>query len=66
MNPKYPHISVHLTDTDGNAFAILAQCQRAAKRAGLPKEEVDAFREEGTSDDYDHLLATCHRWFDCI
>ena len=64
MQPKYPHITVHLTGNDGNAFLVLGLCQRAAKKAGLPKEEIDAFREEATSGDYDHLLQTAMRWFD--
>jgi hypothetical protein len=33
-------------------------------KAGLPKSEIDAFFAEATSGDYDHLLATCMRWFE--
>jgi hypothetical protein len=62
---KYPDITVNLTGNDGNAFMILALCLKAAKAAGLPKEERDAFEAEATSDDYDHLLNTAMRWFDC-
>jgi hypothetical protein len=38
-------------------------CQRAARAADLPKEEIDAFREEATAGDYNHLLQTAMRWF---
>jgi hypothetical protein len=65
MEPKYSHITVQLTDTDANAFAILGACQRAAREAGLPKEEIDAFREEATAGDYNHLLQTAMPWFEC-
>jgi len=63
MKPKYPHITVWLTGVDGNAFMILGLCQRAARKAGLTQEEIDAFHEEATSGDYDHLLQTAMRWF---
>ncbi|MDE1901249.1 MAG: hypothetical protein KGI37_06380 [Alphaproteobacteria bacterium] len=62
---RYPDISVQLVGQDGNAFFILSRCKRAAQRGGLPPEEIDAFMKEATADDYDHLLATCMRWFDC-
>lgn len=65
MNPKYPKITVLLTGQDGNAFMVLGLCQRAAKEAGLPKEEIDSFLQEATSGDHDHLLQTAMRWFNC-
>src|SRR3972149_6970373 len=64
MEPKYPDIKVTLTDSDGNAFAILGRCCQTARRAGLPQEELEAFREEAIAGDYDQLLQTCMRWFD--
>lgn len=63
--PKHPHIKVRLSGQDGNAFTILGACRRAAERAGLPPQEVKAFIEEATAGDYDHLLQTAMRWFDC-
>jgi hypothetical protein len=27
--------------------------------------EIADFLDEGTNGDYNHLLATCQRWFDC-
>ncbi len=65
MPPKYPNITVQLTGRDGNAFVILGLCQRAAKDAGLPPEELDAFYKEATSGNYDHLLQIVMRWFSC-
>ena len=60
---KYPEIGVQLVGTDGNSFSILGQCSRAAKAAGLPKEEIKAFMTEATSGDYNKLLQTCMKWF---
>ncbi|MGE3624718.1 MAG: hypothetical protein AB7H77_12720 [Bdellovibrionales bacterium] len=63
MTPKYPHIRVRLLGQDGNAFMVLGLCQRAATKAGLSKEEINAFMTEARSGDYDHLLQTCMDWF---
>ena len=62
--PKYPDIHVKLVGQNGNAFNILAICLQAMRRAGLSQEERDAFHKEATSGNYDHLLATCMKWFD--
>jgi hypothetical protein len=61
---KYKDVVVKLTGEDGNAYAILGAVQRAMRKAGATKEELDAFFAEATSGDYDHLLATCMRWVD--
>lgn len=65
MTPKYPNITVCLSGRDSNAFMILGLCQRAARDAGLPKEEIDAFYQEATSGDHNHLIQTAMRWFNC-
>jgi len=62
--PRYPHVSVRLVGEDGNAFAILGRVQRAMKTAGLPPEEIEAFRAEATAGNYDALLVTVIRWVD--
>ena len=62
--PKYPEISVRLVGEDGNAFAILGNMQKALRRGGVPKEEIDEFMAEAMSGDYDHLLQTCMAWVD--
>ena len=62
---KYPYVHVQLTGKDGNAFFILGRCQGAARKAGVPNDQIKAFMDEASAGDYDHLLATCMRWFDC-
>lgn len=61
--PKYPDITVKLVGKDGNAFNILGICRRAMKCAYLPESEIEAFTQEATSGDYNHLFATCCEWF---
>lgn len=58
----YPDIEVELSGQDGNAFAILSRTARAMTRGGVSKEQVDQYRHEATSGDYDHLLATTMKW----
>lgn len=62
MNPKYPSVTVQLTGEDGNAFAIMGRVGRELRRAGVPSKEVDKFRKEAMSGDYDNLLCTCMKW----
>ena len=61
---KYPDVHVQLVGQDGNAFMVLGLCQRAEQKVGLSKAEIDEFMKEAKSGDYNHLLATCIRWFD--
>lgn len=61
---RYPGVRVQLTGENGNAFAVLGSVLRELRNAGVPQAERDAFREEATAGDYDHLLATCMRWVD--
>ena len=60
---KYPNVKVKLTGNDGNAFAVLGACSKAARKAGVSSAEVSAFMNEATADDYNHLLCTCMKWF---
>ena len=60
--PKYAHVIVRLIEEDGNAFAILGRVSKALRRGGVSESIVEAFREEATAGDYDHLLRTVNRW----
>lgn len=55
---------VELFGNNGNAFVILGLCTRAARRAGWTKEQIDQFRKEATSGDYDTVLQTAMKYFD--
>jgi hypothetical protein len=54
---------VKLIGMDGNAFAILGKVQAALEKAGQVAE-AEAFFNEATSGDYDHLLQTAMRYVD--
>lgn len=55
---------VKLIGENGNAWNIMGLCQRAAKKAGWTKEQIEAVMAEMKSGDYDHLLATAMKHFD--
>ena len=59
MEVKHPQVTVQLTGEDGNAFLVMGKVTKAMKRAGCTPAEVEAFRAEAMSGDYDHLLQTC-------
>lgn len=56
------NIEVQLTGNDGNAFAIMGAVQKALKKAGATKEELDQYLQESMSGDYDNLLRTAMKW----
>jgi hypothetical protein len=60
--PKYPDIDVQLSGNDGNAFAIMGSVSKALRRAGVSAEEIEQYREESMSGDYDNLLRTAMKW----
>jgi hypothetical protein len=62
METKYPEVCVDLFSIDSNAFSIMGAVTKAMRRAGVPREEQDAYFKEATSGDYDQLLATTMRW----
>ena len=64
-DPKYPGVHLDLVGEDGNAYAILGRARKAARRAGLTEEQFQEYRDEATSGDYNHLLNTTMKFFDC-
>jgi hypothetical protein len=61
---KYPKVKVRLSGHDSSALAIVGTVMAAMKKAGVPKEEIVAFRLEAMSGDYDHLLQTAMKTVD--
>lgn len=62
MGPKYPDIEVELTGTDGNAFSIIGAVTQNLRRNGVAGSEINEFRLEAMSGDYDNVLVTAMRW----
>jgi len=54
---------VSLVGEDGNAFAIMGKCKRAA-RSCWTQQELELFLEEAISGDYDHLLGLVQTYFE--
>lgn len=55
---KYDKIEVQLTGADGNGFMIIGRVSKALKQYGVSKSDIDEYRTEAMSGDYDHLLIT--------
>ena len=54
---------VKLIGEDGNAFFILARVSSALRKSGLG-DQIEKFRNEAMSGDYDHLLRTATEYVD--
>lgn len=66
MPVKYPHITVDLSNVDGNAFAIIGVIRRALRTSRVSEAEIEAFTEEARMSTYDNLLQTCMRWVEVV
>ena len=49
---------------DGNGFAVLGECRRAARRAGWTDERIAAFSAEATAGGYETLFGVVVEHFD--
>lgn len=56
--------TVVLCGEDGNAFAIMGKCRKAARKAGWTDEQWKAVHAKMMEGDYDHLLMTAMEYFD--
>jgi hypothetical protein len=64
MEIRYPNIRVTLSDQDRNVFSVLGHVKYALKLDGVSQQDIEAFVDEATKGDYDHLLRTAMRWVD--
>lgn len=64
FNPTEPlfDVEVRLSERDGNAMVIMGRVARALRKAGATPEQIDEYRKESMSGDYDHLLRTAMKW----
>ena len=60
----FPNVGVKLVGVDGNAFVIIGKVVRALKKAGASQDEIDKYKAEAKSGDYDNLLQVTMRWVD--
>ena len=62
-NCRYPNITVTLSGLDGNTLNLIGAVNRAFKKHGIDKEEIQAFTTECfAAPSYDHLLDSITRW----
>ena len=62
VEPKYPEIEVQLSGQSDNAFSIIARTGAALRKAGVSREDQEAFSEEATAGNYEQLIQTVMRW----
>ena len=55
-----------LVGVDGNAFAIIGYTQKAMRKAGYTKEEINQLYNEATSGDYSNLICVCDEYLDRV
>lgn len=55
FNPPM-RVSMNLVGLDGNAFALMGEFQKNARRQGWEREEIEKVLDECISGDYNHLL----------
>ena len=55
---------VALIGNDGNAFAIMGACRKAAAKAGWDKDQISEVLDKMMSGDYNHLLLIAQEYFD--
>lgn len=53
-----PHISVKLTDTDGDALPMIAEVSRSLRQGGVDRMTVEKIVIEALSGNYEKVLAT--------
>lgn len=51
-------IKMNLVGIDGNAFAIIGNFRKQARKEKWTKEEIDSVIEKAMEFDYNHLLVT--------
>lgn len=57
-------LKLKLVGEDGNAWSIIGRASQTLRKNGKA-DLIDVFTKECLSGDYNHLLATCMKYFDC-
>lgn len=55
---------VKLSGSDGNAFAVMGKVSQTMKNSGYSKEDIDQYKKEAMSGDYDNLLRVSMKYVD--
>jgi hypothetical protein len=63
--PRYD-IEVQLTGKSGNAGYIIGAVAKALKKNDVSAKEINAFRMQAMSGDYDNVLRTAMSWVEVL
>ena len=55
-------IDVQLTGKSGNAFAVMSAVIEAMKKAEVSADDIEQYKKESMSGDYNNLLVTAMEW----
>jgi hypothetical protein len=58
--------TLDLTKIDGNAFALIGTARKTLRKAGYSDEQLEQFKKEATSGDYDNVIQTIMKWCEVI
>ena len=61
-----PEVSLDFDGLGGNTMALLAECNRAARKAGWPRKTIDAFVGEALCDTREHVLDVIFECFEVV
>lgn len=65
--PKYPQIVLDLYEVEhNNAFEILGEARALMRDEGIDQSEREAYINEATSGDHDHLVEVTKKWFTVV
>lgn len=63
---KYPNIEAKLLEENGNTLNMIAITEKALHMGGVSTEEINEFRKEALSGDYDKALSTILDWVEVV
>lgn len=68
---KKPEVSFTMAELSGvgpggNAFALMGKVTSALRDAKYHKDEIERFRKEATSGDFENLIETIERWVEIV
>lgn len=58
---KYPEVTVPIEPGE-NVFGIIGRTMTALRRAGVPKDQIDAYHDEARAGTYEDAITTTRRW----
>ena len=60
------NVEVQLGGQDGNAFAIMGAVTKALRQNGYTPDDIDEYKKEAMSGDYDNLLRVTMEWVEVV